>query len=157
MKSATVGWSFYMFLINFSQQSELVWVQHFTWPSHGSFDLWGTALKSSLLSCETSSFDGIKHLSSIRNLSRSGCLFNIISSEWPMLIVAVYFTRFTCLAFTEKCCPAQRHFDSNGDNLHLLHILWQGTSNRQGRDSVLQLPMHAQAGMWTDWPAVFLQ
>lgn len=91
MKSATVGWSFYMFLINFSQQDELVWVQHFTWPSHDRFDLWGTALKSSLLSGETSSFDEIKHLSSLKTLSQSGCPFNIISSEWPMLIVAVYF------------------------------------------------------------------
>lgn len=129
-----------------------------SWPSHDSLDLWWTALKSSLPSCETSSFDEIKHLSSVRNLRQSGRPFNIMSSEWPMLIVTVYVTHaFHILPFTENCCPAQRHFDSNGDELHLLHILWQGISNGQGQDSVLQVPMHAQAGMSTDWPAVFLQ
>lgn len=151
MKSATVGWSFYMILMNFSQQSKLVRVWHFTWYSHDSFGLWESTPKIRFAISETSSFDEIKNLISIRNLSwNRWCPFSIIFSEWPMLIVTVYFTCFTYLLFTEKCCPAQSHFDSNGDNLHLLDILWEGISNGQGQDRVLQLPVHAQAGVLTD-------
>lgn len=96
MKSDTVGWAFYMFLINFSQQNEL------GWPIHVSFDLWGTALKSSLPSCETSSFNEIKHLSSIRNPSQWGCPFNIILSNDPSQCGCPF--NITCLMTDANCC-----------------------------------------------------
>lgn len=142
MKSATVGWSFYMFLINFSQQDALVWVQHLTWPSHDRFDLWGTALKSSLLSGETSSSNEIKHLSSLKSLSQSGCPFNIISSEWPMLIAAVYF--YTYVSHT---CHSLKSAAQHRDVLiamGTISIYYTSFDKESPPGKDKTVPMHAQ-------------
>lgn len=57
-------------LINFSQESELVPLQHFTWCNHDSFALWETALKLFATSHE------IKHTSFLRNPSQRVCPYD---------------------------------------------------------------------------------
>ena len=160
MKPATAGWYFYVFLINFSQQSDLVPVEHFTCLSHDGFTPWGTTLKPSFLSCETSSFNEIKHLHSVRNLGQSGCSFNTIPSEGPMLIVAVclLYTYVSHACHSLKSAAQHRDILIAMETISIYHASFdEGSSNRQGQDGVVHLPVHAQAATSTAWPAVFLQ